>query len=1355
MLEESSLVKQLLGKELCDTPDISESQAISSGAVVYLKAVHKLCTNSLHDLSSSPSWIDIQNPPQIWIQLQSALLISHSCRNAEIAKLASQCMGMIVKIMRKLDSRLFDLWWSCIVSCLNHHDSSVDPANGYVLWLRCISGDILKDSLPRLRKLFNCEEYWKYLQDGILNKTYEVRKYILYILQQSLQKVQDDLSLPSMTWDVARKDSYIWEWQRYITLVNIISIDTSLNQAEASSADLLKIISKDSLIPKNWARSLLSAGLQSSMDSLRKFVGNVVMELTSDDMDIFATDFSFLTEILLPYLMSAFNFSVEKSTGTDSSLDVCSFGERLANFISSLFSHFDDSTSKQACHSLLSFLYKQRQSFDPARFYVMYGIEQGLFDRKILSVEELDILKSLFTTTAGESKLRERAFFYLCYRLLQSTSDLLVPLKSWFATLTSISSGRPYLYLTFADHLATFIKSSSYFDEFPAFQDIILEETLFEFLPFYVDLRNRIDQKFDIPVAAKMTFNQLLEMSSAGVPSFLDLLRDDESQKIIRDEIITLVQGTLNPQSNKAADVLSFCHTVNELPQEYKLIFPVFKLIPNHHDYLLSLWAPIHSSKSIDESQLELIHSQLSMMTLVLESSHLPNAVTIPPQQLLNYLQRLIRAKTQTKDLNVVKNDALSEAYRLLHLISGRISDPESMLDIFASQAESLSYKSRHRMCLIVSDMIQSNSLSISQYSEELSQFFKEVWSALVLDRLIATERDLQIAFINMAFSEQILREATDDSTLAKVLQDIAEELIKLCYARRALLPTLSQAFYTYHLSPAWNSAEWIGRVVVSIYTLMQINDNLFRLEHIIAYTQDNLSMKRQHLDKLPSTYFDEYGRNESCSKLDVLFLFASLKQDQASSVEYAKYLFNFILTSPRYHIFEPIKRNDGLEEIERTRLYHILIVLSQFVEQDFEMLQQLVNETLIPALYTEPSPVVRIYIEWLISRFSFILIHNSRSSTLLSKLDNIEEIPRVVSSYQRMGLMVSRRLKAVNSISWEQYYHDFILSVIPFSTSNRALIRHASVSILCAVINDFEAASSPSILEGLIRVVQGISNQAKSSDSYKQYRSGEDSIWDIEQDLTLVGLSGGVLRKVSDRVLGEIEIHDFVSYKPKSIPYISTGIENDFVKWTPQNDDVNTKTQKVGKAAAQPAAPLQVKSSSWNTVIDTTVGEDGRDSDKVKRGDLIVLSSLVDKAPNLGGICRLCDVLGAKLLCLDDLSIAQNPQFKNVAVSADRWMPMTEVKQGDMIKFMMQKKSEGYTLIGLEQTDSSVELNNELEFPRKSLILLGKEREGIPAEFLAELDFCVEIKQVGVIRSMNIQTATAVIVHAYSIQHC
>ena len=103
----------------------------------------------------------------------------------------------------------------------------------------------------------------------------------------------------------------------------------------------------------------------------------------------------------------------------------------------------------------------------------------------------------------------------------------------------------------------------------------------------------------------------------------------------------------------------------------------------------------------------------------------------------------------------------------------------------------------------------------------------------------------------------------------------------------------------------------------------------------------------------------------------------------------------------------------------------------------------------------------------------------------------------------------------------------------------------------------------------------------------------------------------------------------------------------------------------------------------------------------EIPRSELIVVSSLVDKPPNLGGICRLCDVLGAGLLTLHDIEVKNHINFKTVAVTADQWMPMIEVKMENIKQYLLDKKREGYTLIGLEQTDKSIELNNDLKFPK------------------------------------------------------
>ena len=67
-----------------------------------------------------------------------------------------------------------------------------------------------------------------------------------------------------------------------------------------------------------------------------------------------------------------------------------------------------------------------------------------------------------------------------------------------------------------------------------------------------------------------------------------------------------------------------------------------------------------------------------------------------------------------------------------------------------------------------------------------------------------------------------------------------------------------------------------------------------------------------------------------------------------------------------------------------------------------------------------------------------------------------------------------------------------------------------------------------------------------------------------------------------------------------------------------------------------------------------------------------------------------------------------------------------------------------GYTLVGVEQTSESHQLH-EYEFPDRAVLVLGKEMEGIPAEILSILDACVEIPQLGILRSLNVHVSGAI----------
>nr|XP_032630889.1 probable methyltransferase TARBP1 [Chelonoidis abingdonii] len=148
----------------------------------------------------------------------------------------------------------------------------------------------------------------------------------------------------------------------------------------------------------------------------------------------------------------------------------------------------------------------------------------------------------------------------------------------------------------------------------------------------------------------------------------------------------------------------------------------------------------------------------------------------------------------------------------------------------------------------------------------------------------------------------------------------------------------------------------------------------------------------------------------------------------------------------------------------------------------------------------------------------------------------------------------------------------------------------------------------------------------------------------------------------------------------------------------------------------------------------------------------LIVVASLIDKPTNLGGLCRTSEIFGASALVVGSLHYINDKQFQHLSVSAEQWLPLVEVKPYQLVNYLQQKKTEGYTIIGVEQTAKSSDLT-EYCFPEKSLLLLGNEHEGIPANLIQHLDVCVEIPQQGIIRSLNVHVSGALLIWEYTRQ--
>ena len=147
------------------------------------------------------------------------------------------------------------------------------------------------------------------------------------------------------------------------------------------------------------------------------------------------------------------------------------------------------------------------------------------------------------------------------------------------------------------------------------------------------------------------------------------------------------------------------------------------------------------------------------------------------------------------------------------------------------------------------------------------------------------------------------------------------------------------------------------------------------------------------------------------------------------------------------------------------------------------------------------------------------------------------------------------------------------------------------------------------------------------------------------------------------------------------------------------------------------------------------------------RKQNVIVVASLIDRIANIAGIARTCEIFAVEMLTISSMQITNTDEFKGVAVSCDGWLPIEEVSENNLLDFIQKCRSKGYKIVGLEQTDSSINLSKHEEasqIPNKCVLILGKEKEGIPVQFLNQLDTCIEIPQFGVTRSLNVHVSAA-----------
>jgi 23S rRNA (guanosine2251-2'-O)-methyltransferase len=134
----------------------------------------------------------------------------------------------------------------------------------------------------------------------------------------------------------------------------------------------------------------------------------------------------------------------------------------------------------------------------------------------------------------------------------------------------------------------------------------------------------------------------------------------------------------------------------------------------------------------------------------------------------------------------------------------------------------------------------------------------------------------------------------------------------------------------------------------------------------------------------------------------------------------------------------------------------------------------------------------------------------------------------------------------------------------------------------------------------------------------------------------------------------------------------------------------------------------------------------------------------------NVGAIFRTCDGAGVSKIYLTGYTPAPEDRFgrevaeiSKTALGAEKFVAWEKVE--DTLLVVQKLKAEGVTVVAVEQSESSVMLNDFVT-PEKVAYVFGSETEGVPLEVLAEVDVVLELPMLGQKESLNVSVTAGIV---------
>ena len=550
----------------------------------------------------------------------------------------------------------------------------------------------------------------------------------------------------------------------------------------------------------------------------------------------------------------------------------------------------------------------------------------------------------------------------------------------------------------------------------------------------------------------------------------------------------------------------------------------------------------------------------------------------------------------------------------------------------------------------------------------------------------------------------------------SNVIQNILKKFIILNDDKAWLLIKISSEILIKYIKEDNNLILIYDEILVEYSKIRELRgEDTFMIQTCPLYIKSPFNIKIKNI--LP--FNDEIAKFDLYVRIEILKFYEDLINN---NLNYNQILIYSILNTINKVIKEIDLLSDFKPELElsdkhrkKLRLSQLLLTLGSIFNKEtinFIKDNEIIN-SISNSLISILQKINIFSVDYYIYLFSIIFLKFSKDFRifLLNSLISPETKSYVVTS----SLIISSISLIEKYIINEEEINRFINAITIQCTSNICNIRGYAQYFINKISNEFNSFSNYYLSNSFLEYLNKNQNIQKF---FKKFDSKYESYISLLKNFSVEN----ILKKSYDDIYKE-PITNNINSKLKIL----------------SEEQIKLDTQN-----------YNILSNNYKYIFDNKIKEEKLlnpiNNFPKKRFDIIILGSLLEKIPNLFGLMRTCEIFNIGALTIPTEDILNDKNFISSSLNAEKLIPLLSIPKVTVKEFIIAYRKLGYIIVGLEQTQNSIDIK-KFEFKEKMVLVLGNEKEGIPQEIIDLIDNCIIINQFGEVRSLNVHVSAAIMI--------